>query len=138
MLPFATYNIPETLKRETPLSHKWLWIVTGPEVLPAQEDLLQKIISALKAGSADVLMIPIGPNESLSMSAIHQSNPQLIISFGIQPSAIGLWIDVPAHGIRFLEKGVFIQSATLKELDNSPLAKKQLWSAMQLFLEKNK
>ena len=136
MLPFTTYNIPETSVRETPLPTKWLWIIVRSRLSPSDEDLLTKICSALKADfSNDVHQLSLDPDEKISITSMAEADPRLIISFGVLPSSLGIWIDLTSPGIRFLESYVFILTATPEELNNSPVAKKHLWNSMQLFLE---
>lgn len=126
----ATYNIPETITKETPTPEKWLWILLGQDISPAEEALLQNIVKALKADYQTNTHIVIS-QQLIALREIPRGNPRLILSFGVQPSAIGYWIDMPAPGIRFLEKTIFILSPELKKLNESPVAKKQLWSLMQ-------
>jgi len=138
MLPFSTYNIPESLKEETHTSEKWLWIITSKEESVPGEALLEKIIAALKAElNSDVFRIQINKDDKISLSSIQSYYPKLVISFGIASSSLGIWIDIPAQAIRFLEKFTFIQTMSLDELNLSPTGKKHLWNAMQIFMELN-
>lgn len=136
MLHFTTYNIPETTFRETPLSSKWLWVVVESELSPPEEELLSKICSALKADYVkEVFQLFLSPPANISISSFAEAHPKLIISFGVPPSTLGIWIDLSSPGVRFLETYVFILTAPLNELNSSPTAKKQLWNSMRLFLE---
>ncbi len=136
MLPFTTYNIPESSERKTSISAQWLWIVVDKQLSPEENDLLQKICTALKADSTeDVFVFNAGPLQPVSISALASGHLKLIVSFGIAPSNLGIWIDIHPTGIRFLESYTFILSTSLEDLSNSPVAKKQLWNAMRLFLE---
>jgi hypothetical protein len=138
MLPFTTYNIPENNIKETPSSPKWLWIITPHALSVPQEDLLKKIVIALKADfENDVFMQMIPEGTKFSLGSSTDSSPSLVVSFGVTPSSLGLWIDIPNKGIRFLENMTFILSPSLQELEQSPVSKKQLWSFMQDYLERN-
>lgn len=135
MLPFTTYNIPESPEKETLISAKWLWIITGKPLLAPEEELLLKICSALKADFlVDVHVRELQSTDTISLSSLSE-DIRLIISFGVPPSALGIWIDLPNAGIRFMETYCFILTTPLSALNDSPVAKKQLWNAMQLFLE---
>jgi len=136
MLPFATYKIPESTKHKTPDTGKWLSIVTKGMLSVEDEDLLRKICAALKADfETNVLLISIPENDDPAPVQIHHTSTKLILSFGEPPSSLGIWIDIPSTGIRFMESFTIILTAPLHELSKSPNAKKQLWSFMQSFLE---
>jgi hypothetical protein len=136
MLPFTTYNIPESPEKKTPASAKWLWVFVGAPLSIPEEELLNKICTALKADfSEDVSMISMEDLYNSTLTFPPGIDPKLIISFGVPPSALGLWIDLQVPGIRFLESFVFVLAPSLDELLRSPLAKKQLWNSMQLFLD---
>jgi|SRR5688500_13066966 len=136
MLPFATYKIPESTKHKTPDTGKWLSIVTKGMLSVEDEDLLRKICAALKADfETNVLLISIPENDDTAPLQIQHTSTKLILSFGVHPSSLGIWIDIPSTGIRFMESFTFILTAPLHELSKSPNAKKQLWSFMQSFLE---
>ncbi len=138
MLPFTTYNIPETSEKETPPSSKWLWIVVSDPLSPDDEDLLRKICTALKADfNEDVHVYQADQFLNISFSSLTYEELKLIISFGVPPSDLGIWIDITMGRVRFLEAYAFILTPSLEELSKSPVAKKQLWSSMLLFLEKN-
>lgn len=134
MLPFTTYNIPESTKRKTPFESKWLWVIRGQAFSATDEELLLKICSALKSDfSSDVLVQEVKADEKISLATFSNSNKELVISFGIPPAQLGIWIDIHQPGIRFLESYTFILTLSLEELSSSPVAKKQLWQAMQQF-----
>lgn len=139
MTPFTTYTIPETSNRETAKVVKWLWIVTDQPLLPSHEEILQKICEALKANfSHDVKVLVCHKEENIILSDLDTKVASLVISFGIEPSSLGIWIDLNNQGIRFLESFCFILTISLAELINQPTAKKQLWSSMQSFMQTKK
>jgi len=136
MLPFATYNIPESAKDRTAWDGKWLWILTGDKLSEEDKDLLQKICSALKASFPDeVLLIESTAKDENFFNPAHDNQLKLILSFGVAPARIGLRIDIQSQGIRFLESFTFILTSSLKDLSRNPGLKKQLWASMQSFLE---
>lgn len=136
MAPFTTYSIPEPPIRKTPSDMKWLWIIVDQPLLPIQEELLQKISEALKADFIkDVFVYQCSKDDSINLSDLKIYKPVLVISFGVTPSSLGLWIDQIQPGIRLLEAYSFISTIRLDELINQPAAKKILWSSMQSFLQ---
>lgn len=136
MLPITTYNIPEPANSKIHIDLQWLCIVLEKPLSPTDEDLLKKICTALKADfQSEVVLINMQENESLSAVDFKHTNIKLMISFGVMPSRLGMWIDLTKPDIRFLESYTFILTKPLAELANNPAAKKQLWSGMQLFME---
>jgi hypothetical protein len=135
-MSFTTYLIPEPSKKKTAQTLKWLCIVSDHELLPAHDELLQRICQALKASyPEDVQVIRYSPSASITLSDLTTNHTSLILSFGLVPSALGLWIDLNSPGIRFLESFGFILSARLDELINQPSSKKQLWASMQSYMQ---
>ena len=136
MLPYTTYRIPETDKNQTETSDKWLWTIIRKPLTEADTELLLKISSALKADfSLDVRFIQQPPNEEISLASQSPTKPKLIISFGVLPSELGLWIDLHRPGMSFLESCIFILTLPVEELSKHAAAKKELWQSMQIFLE---
>ena len=136
MLPITTYNIPEPANSKIHAELQWLCVVLEKSLIPADEDLLKKICTALKADfQSEVVMINLQENESISVIDFNHSRIKLMISFGVMPARLGIWIDLAKPDIRFLESYTFILTKPLAELANNPAAKKQLWSGMQLFME---
>jgi hypothetical protein len=138
MLPFTTYSIPETPENETASAGKWLVFLADQEFSSAQRELIQKIGAAVKADfERDTFSWSkeLNPNGTIQ-DLIHPSL-QLVISFGIEPRSLGLWIDLQSPGIRFLESFSFILTLPVAELEKNAVAKKELWKNMQLFMEMN-
>ena len=134
LLPPITF--PKTLFIKTPLAGQWLCIAVGKEISDAENVLLEKICTALKGDlSSDILKMIIPSGEEISLSQAISKSIKLIISFGVPASQLGLWIDIPAQGYRWLNELMFINTLPLDELEKSATAKKQLWLAMQLFME---
>lgn len=136
MLPFPIYSIPETSYERIPSQGQWLCVVVGEALTAPNQDLMEKICLALKADLAnDVFIQEIDPNHPISF---HTHNRfKLIISFGIKPAQLGIWIDLHTPGIKYLESYTFILTTTLTDLAQSPAAKKQLWNAMLTYLDMN-
>ena len=136
MLPYTTYRIPETDKNQTETSDKWLWMIIRKPLTEADTELLLKISSALKADfSRDVRFIQQPSNEEISIASLSPTKPKLIISFGVLPSELGLWIDLHRPGTSLLESCIFILTLPVEELSKHAAAKKELWQSMQIFLE---
>ena len=137
MLPYTTYSIPETERNETENNSKWLWMVVQKPLSELDIDLLQKISTAVKADYTNDTFCLLQPGEgSISIASMQGANPKLIISFGVLPSALGLWIDLNRAGICIMESSTFILTLPLDELAKNSGAKKELWQSMQIFLER--
>lgn len=136
MLPYTTYNIPETPIQTPADSGKWLWIIVGPVLSEKDKELLAKISSALNADfNLHTHCLQLDIDQSISLAEADSFNPDLIISFGVLPSALGLWIDLHKSGIMPLERFTFILTSSLETLSTSASAKKDLWRNMQVYLE---
>ncbi len=132
MLPFTTYSIPESVKNGIQKNEKWLCMIVEQPLSEADKDLLRKISSALKADfDTDVYCFHCDSSDKNSLPDAAISGMKLFISFGVSPSMLGVWIDLPSPGIRFLESCAFIRTVAIKVLSESAPAKKDLWSAMQ-------
>lgn len=131
----AIYNIPETEKGTSAESGKWLSIVLVRTLSPDTRALLEKICAALKADLDRDAMMVIYEGDNLYPVP---PDVRLVISFGAEPSGLGVHIDLNETGIRFLESFAFILTGTLEDLAASAPLKKQLWSSMQDFLEESK
>lgn len=139
MLPYTTYNIPENTKLIAPDSDKWLWIIVDQELTAEDNELLAKISAALNADfSLNVHCVQLDPGQSISLAETDLINPELIISFGVTPSSLGLWIDLSKPGLLTLERFRFILTTPLSSLASSTSAKKALWGSMQEFMETRK
>lgn len=139
MLPYTTYHIPETPDRQTGISGQWLWLIVRNPLSAAEEDLLQKIATALKADlSADVHRITFDPAAPVSLSTMSNQQPKLVVSFGVPPADLGLWIDMSRTGMCKLESLSFILTLPIDELAGNPTAKKALWNSMLTYMEELK
>ena len=137
MLPYTTFKIPEDEIQKTRVKDNWLWIILNEPPGPAEAELLSKIITALQADPAKhvrEIIVPAG--DLLSLSSCGTADATLVISFGVIPSRLGLWIDLESHGMRRLEKFSFILTSPLRDLNTNAVAKKNLWTSMQRFLDK--
>lgn len=98
--------------------------------------MLGKMAAALKANmETDVFWMPLAGHEAISLAEIPTSDLRLIISFGIDPSQFGCWIDLSTPGLRVMENFCLILTLPLSQLATHTTAKKELWHAMQTYLE---
>jgi hypothetical protein len=138
MLPYTTYQIPETSDNKTIISGKWLWMIVRQPLSPQEEDLLLKIAAALKADFVkDVVCLPQDAPEAVALPSSGTTEPRLIISFGTLPADLGIWIDLSRPGICLLESMTFILTIPIDKLATNTGAKKELWTCMQTFMERN-
>jgi hypothetical protein len=137
MLPYTTYNIPENPELLPSISDKWLWLITDKTLTNQTTSLLKKISDALKADfdTATYCLI-LEAGQSIALADYKNARPGLIISFGVEPSALGLWIDLSKPGYIALEQFSFILTTDPDRLAESTPAKKALWRSMQEFMEK--
>ncbi len=137
MLPYTTFKIPEYPEQKTASKDNWLWIILNEPSAPAEAELLSKIIPALHADPlTHVHELVVAHGDVLSLSSLGVGDAKLVISFGVIPSRLGLWIDLESHGMRRLEIFSFILTAPLRDLNTNAVAKKNLWTSMQRFLDK--
>lgn len=135
MLPFPTYNIPENPLSKTQKTEKWLLLIVDQPLTATHADTLHKITSALRADYAeDVFCISVANSDFTSLIDMLSPETKLIISFGVMPSTLGIWIDLSSPGIRILESFSFILTLSLDSLSKNPTAKKELWKSMQMYL----
>src|SRR5687767_7078015 len=137
MLSFTTYNIPERANDKTLDAQAWLGIIIKNPLTDDTRDLLQKICTAIHAQYPDDIYF-IEYDENVSLASYTTLKFNLIISFGVHPSQLGIWLDMPSAGIRLLESFSFILTGTLEELIKNPAGKKLLWSSMQQIPEPKK
>ena len=136
MLPYTTYHIPETDDHKTAHSDQWLWMVFKKPLSEPEKDLLLKISAALKADfETNVWCVEHGTDETAALSAVTGPRPRLVISFGVPPTELGLWIDLNRPGICTLESFSFILTISPDALAEHAGAKKELWKCMQTYLE---
>jgi hypothetical protein len=135
MLPFTTYTLPEPPGNRTPSKGKWLLFISDQAFSMSQIELIQKMGAALKADfEKDTFSFILQTQRDHDVLS---SSTRLIISFGILPASIGLWIDLQTPGIRFLESFSFILTLPIAEVEKNAAAKKELWKNMQMFMEMN-
>ena len=135
MLPFTTYSIPESAANKTALTGKWLFFIVDKSLSPVENELLQKISSALKADFAsETVCITLDSGQKSSSTSLFSTTTRLVISMGIPPAHLGLWVDLHHPGIRFMENMSLILTSTISELEKNPNAKKELWKNMQMFM----
>jgi len=138
MLPYTTYTIPESTVNKTSKNGKWLLFLTDRGLSESQLDLVKKIGTALKAEfESDAQAVFTNQQPDVSIQDILHPSTRLVISFGISPKDIGLWIDLEAPGIRFLESFTYILTLPITALEQNANAKKELWKYMQMFMELN-
>ena len=133
MLAFTTYHIPEAPKNQTQAIGKWLFFLLNEALTEEKSLLLGKIATALNAhAEGQVAVCQVA--DPVSFHDIISSEPSLVISFGVPTTMFGLHIDLPAAGLRLLEKHACILTYSMVELEKNATHKKSLWRDMQLYL----
>ena len=133
---FTTYHIPEAPGHQTSKDKAWLHFVVSSALNDVSSDMLQKISAALQADYEFESTVHVcQKDETVTWSDHFGVGVKLVISFGVFPSTLGLWLDLSGPGICHLESFSFILTNTLEELQKDPQAKRLLWKQMQTFLE---
>lgn len=99
----------------------------------AQQDLelLQKILAAAKISSSDFSLENV--NNHFSLAQLQQQfQPQFLLVFSNQKTALGKNLQLPLHEIISLKQTQILRSVTLKELQSNAEHKKQLWAKMKI------
>ena len=137
MLPYTTYHIPESPNNQTGYEGKWLQMVVPVPVSGESLALLEKITTALKADfNRETLVLSPDENNQITLHRTGKTRG-LVISFGVSPDQLGLWIDLAKPGMCRLESFTFILTLSPESLSTHANAKKELWRCMQIFLESN-
>lgn len=135
-MALTTYEFPETPPRET--GHPGASVIF---VLPAapgepERELLARIATALKADSdREVSWLIATEAEPIALPSAAGGQCRLVMSFGVAPASFGLWIDLPASGLRKLEAFTLITTISPTRLATDTHEKKLLWGHMQDFLD---
>ena len=82
MLPFTTYNIPESGFSAPPSTKAWLWMVVDQPPADTEKAMLDKMASALKANpEEDLFTLCLPPDAHVSVTDVDVSQIKLIISY---------------------------------------------------------
>jgi hypothetical protein len=137
-MPVTTYAFsePETIPvGDGP--HRIVFVV--PEGLnDADNDLLRRIASALKADpDQDILYQVHSAERPASIPSSARSAADLVVSFGVAPESFGWHLDLAGPGMCTLDRASFILTVSPRSLQADAQAKKNLWAAMQDFLDRS-
>lgn len=138
-MTIAAYAFPETANDQTDFPTRRIIFVIPAPLQDDEEALLTRIAKALHAdfvAEVTCLLHEAKSPAELPTRAIHPYT--LVISFGILPESLGLWLDQEGPGLCRLEQFDFIQTATPRELIASETAKKSLWAHMLAHLDHRK
>ncbi len=136
MLPYTTYQIPESIKNQEPSGTGWLWMIFRGPLSDTERDLIHKISAALQADfDKDVCCFYTSEETPLSLAELSKPAPKLVLSFGVPPSQTGLWVDLTKPGVITLEAFTYILTLSADALATNAGAKKELWMNMKHYLE---
>lgn len=139
MLPFPTYQIPEEASDQTATMNQWLLLAVRIPYSDDSKTLLEKISTALQADFAtNTFVLKVDPEQLISLSDMNGLQPKLIISFGVSPEQLGIWLDMTSYGMCILESYTLIYTLPADQLNTNATAKKELWRMMQEYLERSK
>ncbi len=137
---FAQLESEKLQKQAVGENEKKLLIVSnhnenGAELI----QLLQKILAAVQHDLAkDCLHLQLQSNQQFSFTELCKNQDiQTGIFFGIIPQRAGLNFNFSAYQPLFFQEKTFLFAHDLKEINQQPSLKKQLWGALQaMFLNK--
>ena len=132
-LSVSTTESPRQTIVPTPLyrpKHKVVILVH--ELNPADIELLEKILGAVKLTLQNVEVIEMSKNSNMDLSHIFtQKSVNQLISFGVMMSEVNLMLRLTPYQI-LESKGVkFISGVSLTDLQDDIPKKKMLWGALK-------
>jgi hypothetical protein len=137
-MPVTTYAFsePETVPGGDG-RHRIVFVV--PEGLnDADNDLLRRIATALKADpEQDILFLLSTVDQPAVIPTSARFTTDLVISFGIPPESFGWHLDLAGQGMCVLDRTSLILTRSPRSLQTDAQAKKNLWAAMQDFLDRS-
>ena len=115
--------------------HRIVFVV--PEGMnEADNDLLRRIAAALKADpEKDILSLVHTADRPVVIPSLAHVATDLVLSFGVPPEAFGWHLDLAGQGMCALDRTTFILTLSPRSLQADAQAKKNLWSAMQDYLD---
>lgn len=121
---------PDELPKSKPMKVLVLHDSIG-EIDSQDAELLQKILAAAKISATDFLVENIHRHFSLSQ-LLQEFNPNFLIVFSNQKTALGKNIDLPLNEIITLYNTKILRTVKLKELPTQPELKKKFWGKMKI------
>ncbi len=104
----------------------------------ADSELLRRIASALKADhEKDILHLVNTTDHLAAIPSSVRSAADLVVSFGVPPELFGWHLDIAGQGMCALDRTTFILTLSPRSLQADAQAKKNLWAAMQDFLDRS-
>ena len=135
-MTLTTYEFPETPARETGQPGASVIFILPASPGDAERELLGRIATALKADpDRDVAWLIPTATDPIALPSAAGGQVRLVMSFGVTPESFGLWIDLPASGLRKLEAFTLITTISPTRLATDTHEKKLLWGHMQDFLD---
>ena len=101
--------------------------------LPDQElNFLLGILSACKLSMADVALINVKKNPSLSYKDVtSQLQSETVFLFGLEADGLGLPLQFPNYQIQQFNNQVYLSSVNLAELQTDKAEKMKLWNCLK-------
>lgn len=130
-IDFEKYTFQEDVIPQMEILPNKVVVVIRDDDLLSNKPLLEKILQAVKLDMLkDVELIPIAADGFIKI-AKHVSGDNVILCFGLKPSALGL--NASFKGYRFYQTETFslLFSHSLAALEEDKKRKKDLWEALQ-------
>jgi hypothetical protein len=95
-------------------------------------NFLLGILSACKLSMADVALLNLSKNTSLTYTGIGQQlAAEKVILFGVEPSILELPLQFPHYQIQKYNNQVYLSAPALKILENNKAEKTRLWTSLK-------
>lgn len=107
-------------------------VLKNKDWLEDNQNLLNKMLKAIKLEDHDVQIIPLTAVQHFSLSSIpYTLAKKTILIFGLTPAEIQLNIRATKYQLTKLEQATLIFSDSLTSLIEKPALKKPLWQSLQ-------
>lgn len=107
-------------------------VLNGEDWSTDNQNLLKKILTAIKLEDKDVQIIPLNQDQQFSLQAVPTGLPSCkVLIFGLTPADILLNIRAFKYRLTKLEKATLLFSDSLTTIAAKPELKKPLWSSLQ-------
>jgi len=114
---------------------KIIIILISPDAIYLPDDdlnFLLGILSACKLSMADIALINLSKNASLSYKDVsEQLFAEKVFLFGAGPELIGLPLQFPHYQVQQYNNQVYLSSVPLNELQNDKAEKTKLWNCLK-------
>ncbi|MEM8528982.1 MAG: hypothetical protein AAGG68_30400 [Bacteroidota bacterium] len=128
-LDFKLFVLPETKKGVAARTYQLFILVNANEYDEASQDLLQKIIGAMKLDlEKDVLVAELEGNENLDANSIRYKT---LLSFGLSTKRVGIHYPLKKYQLLKKEEQQFLLADVLPKIAADRNLKGMLWNVLK-------